>query len=493
MDQVISELLDIFYALFQGYCLQYLYGSFLDCRRGNSRKCSIFTAVLYGVFRLLLKMVLPAQSGSLKAVLRIFLIFGILFAIAFYFYKASETITVFLAVTFLAVSEISFFLSYVLLVTGGKTFFLWAWLLEKGILTYSDTFHLLLSGTEILLQTLRITLAGFLLYISLKKIKNSFPEKGCVLHRTELYFLLTPGLAGLLTCVLLRIITITVENGTPVLLYDRHPALVLLVPAILLLSLLSIVYGVRLFQNMISLNRERNSRILLEKQVKNLQEHLEEIDRVYAGMRSVKHDMKNTLTVLMQLALKEGKEKSGKQQENPQFKAYLDELNQTMKQFEPAFQTGNGVVDILLHLKYQEALRTLPDLQMDTDRLLFPADLSIRSYDLGIILGNALDNAIAACRRLRNKTQEAEVFIRISSFGRGKMFFLEMENSFDGRLAYSGTEEFPRTDKKDKNAHGIGFSNMKNTAEKYQGALDWSAEQGVFRLSVMLKNAEEVL
>lgn len=203
--------------------------------------------------------------------------------------------------------------------------------------------------------------------------------------------------------------------------------------------------------------------------------------------------MKNTLAVLMQLALKEGKEKSGKQQENPRLKAYLDELNQTMKQFEPAFQTGNSVVDILLHLKYQEALRTLPDLQMDTDRLLFPADLSIRSYDLGIILGNALDNAIAACRRLRNKTREAEVFIRISSFGRGKMFFLEMENSFDGRLAYSGTEEFPGTDKEDKNAHGIGFSNMKNTAEKYQGALDWSAEQGVFRLSVMLKNAEEVL
>lgn len=492
MVEVISELLEILYAFFQGYCLQYLYGSFLSCRKVNLRKSSILTAGLYGGFRILLELFLPAQSESLKAMLRLFLVLVVILALAFCFYKAFEPVTVFLTVTFLAVSEISFYLSYVFLVAGCKIFNLWLWLLEKGIFIYSDSFRLLLSATEVILNMLRISLAGFLLYVSLKKIRSSFQEKGYILHRTELYFLVTPGLAGLLICMLLRIITVIVEDGTPTLLYDRQPALILLVPAILLLLLLSILFCVRLFQNMICLNRERNNRILLEKQVDSLQEHLEEIDHVYAGMRSVKHDMKNTLAVLVQLASQEEGQRSGEMQENPQLQTYLAELNQAMKQFEPEFQTGNNVVDILLHLKYQDALRTLPDLQMDADRLLFPAALSIRSYDIGIILGNALDNAIAACRKLRGDRPEEEVFIQIYSFQRGKMFFLEMENSFDGELVYSEGTEFPQTDKADKNAHGIGFSNMKNTAEKYQGSLDWSAEQGVFRLSVMLKNSEEV-
>ena len=48
--------------------------------------------------------------------------------------------------------------------------------------------------------------------------------------------------------------------------------------------------------------------------------------------------------------------------------------------------------------------------------------------------------------------------------------------------------EFPVTDKKDKKAHGIGLSNIKNTAEKYHGGVDWSVENKKFTLTVMLQN-----
>lgn len=493
MDQIISESLEILYTFFQGYCLQYFYGSFLDCRRENARQSGLLTAVLYGVLRLLSEAALPESSTGLRAVFRLLLVCVIILALVFCFYKARENITIFLTVTFLAVNEISFFFSYMILVAGGNIFNLWGWLLAKGILAYSNSFRLLLYVTEGILYILRILLAGFMLYLSLKKIRSSFPDQGYKLHRTELHFLLTPGFAGLLLCIFLRIITVTVENGTPVLLYDRHPALILLVPAILLLSLLLILYEVRLFQNMILLNREKNNRILLEKQVSSLQEHLEEIDHIYAGMRGVKHDMKNTLAVLMRLASQEGRTAGAAErdwQKSPQFQEYLAELNQTMKQFEPEFQTGNSVADILLHLKYQDALQMLPGLRMDAERLLFPASFFIQSYDMGIILGNALDNAVAACRKLRGKEETAQTFIRIWSFGRGKMFFLEMENSFDGELLYSEGAEFPRTDKEDQSVHGIGFVNMKNVAEKYRGTLDWSAKEGVFRLSVMLRNEE---
>ena len=68
------------------------------------------------------------------------------------------------------------------------------------------------------------------------------------------------------------------------------------------------------------------------------------------------------------------------------------------------------------------------------------------------------------------------------------MFFIEVENSFDGKITRKKYCEFPVTDKKDKKAHGIGLSNIKNTAEKYHGGVDWSAENKKFTLTVMLQN-----
>ena len=325
-----------------------------------------------------------------------------------------------------------------------------------------------------------------LLYFALRKIIRSFSDKDYRIQRTELYFLLAPGLVGLLICVLLRTIMITIENDVPKLLYDRYPILTIIVPAILILSLLSILYVVKTFQNMIVLNREKNSRIILEKQIGSMQEHMEEMEHIYSGIRSMKHDMKNTLSVIMQLAT--GNEET----ENAELQAYLSELNRTMDRLEFQFRTGNTVVDTLLNMKYHEAVRTIPDMQMDADRLLFPDNLLIQSYDIGIILGNALDNAIEACRKLKGKEPDAETFIRLSSFQKGKMIFIEITNSFDGNVIRKRQAEFPVTDKADKEAHGIGLSNIKNAAGKYHGAVDWSVNNKVFTLSVMMQNERRI-
>ena len=61
-------------------------------------------------------------------------------------------------------------------------------------------------------------------------------------------------------------------------------------------------------------------------------------------------------------------------------------------------------------------------------------------------------------------------------------------NSFDGRLAWRRSEEFPMTDKADKKSHGIGLANIKSTAEKYRGTMDFKVKGRVFILSVMMKN-----
>lgn len=481
MYDVINVCLDVIVALGQGYCLQYFLGSFLEGREKDRRINGLLVMVVYGVLRLGINFILPADNESIRTVGKITLMFVIIVLLALLFYKGVQAITAFLAITFMAVSEITFFLSYMLMQIGGNLFDLWVWLLEKGYIAV-DTFEWIVQISATFLQIIFYGIFLVLLYFALRKIIRSFSDKDYRIQRTELYFLLVPGTVGLLVCLLLRTIMITIENDMPKLLCDRYPILSIIVPAILILSLLSILYAVKTFQNMIVLNREKNSRIILEKQIGSMQEHMEEMEHIYSGIRSMKHDMKNTLSVIMQLA---GNEEG---QNNEELQNYLSELNQTMDRLDFQYKTGNSVVDILLNMKYHELTRIMPNIQLNADRLLFPNNLQIQGYDIGIIIGNALDNAIEACKKLKEKNKSADAFITLSSFTRGKMFFMEVENSFDGKITRKKHSEFPVTDKKDKKAHGIGLNNIKNTAEKYHGGVDWSVENKKFTLTVMLQN-----
>ena len=478
MYEVASELLEIFSVMFQGYCLQYFFGSFLEGRLRNRRINGLIATVLYGVLRLGVGIFLPKGYGSLGTFVKLAAIMCIISVIALIFYRAIGKITLFLVVTFMAASEISFFLSYMVLRLENNLFKLWNWCVISGYIDSIKVYDVVAGITIIGMNVLRCVVVSALLYFTVKKIVKDYREKDYAIHRTEFLFILTPGLAGLMVCTLLRVTVDTAENGVPELLYDRYPSLIVIVPVILLLLLFSIVSGVKLFQDMICWNREKSSRIILEKQVSSLQEHMGEMERVYSGIRGMKHDMKNTLSLIMQLA-------AGKEEE---LQAYLEELNQTMDRLEFQFKTGNTVVDTLLNMKYHEITHAVPDLQMDVEGLRFPEKLFIQSYDIGIILGNALDNAMEACRKLKVKETDAEAFIRISSFQKRELFFLKVENSFDGRLVRRRQEEFPVTDKADRENHGIGLANIKSTAEKYQGTMDFRVKDRVFILSVMMKN-----
>ncbi len=478
MYEVVSGLLEVFSAMFQGYCLQYVFGSFLETRIRNRRISVLAVTALYGALRLGTGFFLPKGYTSFWVFVRLAVILCIISVTALAFYRAIGKMALFLIVTFMAVGEMSFFLAHMLFELGNHLFRLWDWCLGNGYISSLEFYNCIASITLIGNQILFYAIGAAVLYFTLRRVVQDYREKEYAVHRTELLFILTPGLAGLLVCTLLRITIDTAENGVPETLYDRYPSLMVIMPVILLLLLFSVMFGVKLFQDMICWNREKSSRIILEKQVSSLQEHMGEMERVYSGIRGMRHDMKNTISLIMQLA-------AGKEEE---LKAYLEELNETMDRLEFRFKTGNTVVDTLLNMKYHEIASTVPDLRMDVEGLQFPEKLFIQSYDIGIIIGNALDNAIEACRKLKVKEPDAEAFIRISSFQKRELFFLKVENSFDGKVVRKPQNEFPVTDKADRENHGIGLANIKSTAEKYQGTMDFRVKDRVFILSVMMKN-----
>ncbi len=477
------EAADVLHAaltVLQGYCLQYFFGSFLETRM-KIRWNGLYVAGLYVALRTAVVWCSPPGYEDYRmAAGTLALSLCILSALAVCFYKAFCPITVFLVVSFQAVMNISSYVAVILVgKPGNKLPDVWNWCVRQGIITSEKSLALAVWTGTVVVFVLQYLMIALLLYFSLKKIVRNFQEKNYGINRTELLFILTPSAVGMMICMLLRIIMITVEDGIPKMLYERYPILVVVIPAILLLSLLSILYGVKLFQDMIYWNREKSGRIVLENQVSSLQEHMEEMERIYSGIRGMKHDMKNTLAVIQRLSKGEG---------NRELQEYLSELNKGLEKLETRFRTGNTVVDTLLNMKYHEAVRDVPDLKVDADQLLFPQEIGIHSYDIGVILGNAVDNAIEACRKLKAKEPAADAFIRISSLQKGNLLILKVKNSFDGRLVWGRQEGFPATDKADGENHGIGLVNIKSTAEKYQGTMDFKVKGRVFILSVMMKN-----
>ena len=476
MYEAVSVLLEVVSAMFQGYCMQYFYGCFLEGRMRNRRMNGLASAVFYGTLRLAAGSVIPQDNGSFGIFIRLAVSAGMASAGAFY--RGGGKMRLFLTTVFMAVSEISAFLAYTAGQSGNALIALWGWCVEKEFIVSASVLSAIVHVTVIGSGVLMFLVLSVVMYCPLRSVAKAFQEKSYRTGNTELLFLITPGLTGILICSLLRAVLLTMEDGAPKQMYDTYPSLVILVPVILILSLVSIVAGVKLFQGMIDRNRERSRRMILEKQITGLQEHMGEMERVYSGIRGMRHDMKNTLSIMMRLEA--GKEEI--------LQSYAEELNQTLDRLEFRFKTGNPVADTLLNMKYHEAVHAVPDLRMDAKGLGFPENLLIQSFDIGIILGNALDNAMEACEKLKAKEPDTATFIRISSFWKRELFFLKVENSFDGKLVRKPGNEFPVTDKADRENHGAGLANIKSTAEKYQGTMDFKVMDRVFVLSVMMKN-----
>lgn len=475
---------NIFFAVllvFQGYCMQYFYGSFLESRIKSSLN-GLCAAVIYIAARAAIWELLPSGYESYEiSFFRTLIIAGILFIIAVLMYKGFRAVTIFLVITFQAVTDISSFISVIISDKISDTIFDNIIKdVQNGNFRSEKDIEIKLNVYIIGVQLIQFLIIMLLIYFILKIIVQDFKEKKYSISRTELMFLITPSVVGLMICIFLRIIFITVEDGATQMLYERYPAVYVVVPAILLLSLLSVLFDVKLFQDMIHLNAERSSRIILEQQIDGLQTHIEEMERIYSDMRGMKHDLKNTVSVIRQLL--------NNSEDNAELQTYISEMNQCLEKPEVRFNTGNTVADTLLNMKYYEAVRNVPNINIYTDDLIFSKELKIHSYDIGIILGNALDNAVEACKKLKINEPSADTFIRLRSVQKGNFLIMTIENSFDGKLVINSQNELPATDKADKKSHGIGLANIKSTAEKYQGTMDFKVKDRVFILSVMMKN-----
>ena len=144
-------------------------------------------------------------------------------------------------------------------------------------------------------------------------------------------------------------------------------------------------------------------------------------------------------------------------------------MEETVSRLDFAYQTGNPITDIIIHQKGQEAEKKQIQFQVD---FAYPPKLRIDAYDVAVILNNALENAIEACDRMACCDTVVEKQIKLRSYVKGSLFFIEVENDFLEQIVIEQESGLPVSSKENRKLHGLGISNIQRCAKKYMGDID---------------------
>lgn len=196
------------------------------------------------------------------------------------------------------------------------------------------------------------------------------------------------------------------------------------------------------------------------------QNQLDVIMESQGRIRALRHDMKNHILALQMLLQKKDWEEACR---------YLDSMQGFMTNPSEYIATGNESVDSLLNYKLQRANEIL---EMVEARVSIPEKLILHTFDLNVVLGNLLDNAIEAADRTEEK--RLKVMIKLEK----GVLFINIRNSCQGIA--DGRRQRLETTKEDTPNHGIGLGNVQRIVEKYQGEMELICENGIMETDIIM-------
>lgn len=199
-------------------------------------------------------------------------------------------------------------------------------------------------------------------------------------------------------------------------------------------------------------------------QYQQSRESIELINRKY-------HDLKHQIAFLRTETDEERK------------KAYLDEMEADIKNYEAQNKTGNSVLDTVLTSKSLYCSQHQITLTCVADGSLLGF---MKVMDICTIFGNALDNTIEYVETIAEPEKR---LIHVSVFSQQGFVMLRFENYCESELEFE--EDLPKSTKKDAAFHGYGLKSIRHVAQTYGGTVTVRNENNWFELNVLLPVPQE--
>lgn len=414
-------------------------------------------------------------AGIVNYIVKVILDIAVILFLQMLLYEKDFLKQLFVAISFTAGKEIIKYIIVVLMDGHGWIISKFSMVLVKKITTVEEVemWSFILSVMTLIVY---VSLYALLMLVYLSAISRKFIRKNEQFRAHEYAFLILPGVTSICLSVTLKMLIYSVENGMTVIMFDEIPALRFWVPFICLLLLSVNIASVILFQKLVQLGEEERKRAILENQMLQMQREIEEIQDIYADMRGLRHDMKSHLESIAAVV----RRISGTDKE--ELDDYIEKMDITVSRLDFAYRTGNPITDVIIHQKKQEAEKRNISFEAD---FIYPHKQQIDVYDIGIVLNNALENALEASAEVPGKKS-----ISLRSYMKGNLFFIEVENDFLSEIVFDSETGFPVSSKEDKKHHGLGMENIQRCAKKYKGDIDITiqdmGDKKKFILTVMM-------
>lgn len=212
---------------------------------------------------------------------------------------------------------------------------------------------------------------------------------------------------------------------------------------------------------------DKMQNLLVMEQNKYYDKQLEMIKTSLQTTSAIRHDLKNHMFSIRSLI------ESGDTKEALN---YISEIMDDIGTGKDRSATGNTVIDSIINFKLQEAEQRGIKTNLD---LKIPEKLEIPSFDITVILGNLLDNAIKAV----NKVKE-DPFINLKiKYDKGRLM-IKTDNPYEGEIIEENGTFL--TTKDDKENHGIGLQSVKKVIQKYDGIMNIDYTNNIFSVSLLM-------
>lgn len=211
----------------------------------------------------------------------------------------------------------------------------------------------------------------------------------------------------------------------------------------------------------------KNENIILDTIQNTLQKQNDKLEIFYNQRNQQIHDVKHVMSYLRNCL------ESGKIEEAL---AQVCDFTSDLTKMERKVWTGFSYLDFVLNYKKLEMDEIRIDFELEVDLYEIP----LKDAELGVILGNLLDNAIEATQKCEQAKRK--IFLRICN--PNDMFLLCLRNS-SIQMPVIVDDRFITT-KEDQYAHGLGVESVKRIVEKYNGNISFQYDEEHFEVDILI-------
>ncbi len=222
-----------------------------------------------------------------------------------------------------------------------------------------------------------------------------------------------------------------------------------------------------LFDRVAKLYREHQESALIKQQNEYYVNQLLLVEELHEASGKLRHDIKNHL-ITINSYLDKNDIGEAKKHISSIIGAYQNKIE--------IVHTGFPAIDGLINSKLQSAYDAGIKINIKTS---LPSDFCFSSFDLTVILGNLLDNALQAVSLV-----EENKFIDIRMDCSKGMLIVKMSNPFKTIVQKENGKII--TSKADKENHGFGLRNIDEILEKYNGTSKTDTRNGIFTITTAL-------